>query len=304
MAAFNSADKALLLEYKLANENFRALADIRFKLLALVPILSGAALALISPNLFGKEPRPEIALAAGILGFLVTLGVTFYDQRNSQLYNAIYHHIRYLQTKLVLPNGTQFGVRPGRELRFVFVWSIWHDRALALIYSAVLGAWLYPVCYAALMLKTGDTVLMLQAGDTVWNLSKELVSGLVVALATTLFVLELHRLDSIAGQRQGAHKLTQSLKFIPRFYGSLVLLLLPLGLLLPVFHTGIPEAFQIPLLTLFIILPLGYAFLWFLVDCIGAGVGKVRRWVAKIRLRKDAHQPTAHCYRESIAPDE
>ena len=79
-------------EYQQVNENFRMLADIRFKLLALIPVLGGVAIFLLSGL---QQVEEESQLGYGLLllisglGFLATLGVTFYDQRNSELYNAL-----------------------------------------------------------------------------------------------------------------------------------------------------------------------------------------------------------------------
>src|SRR5438046_2284643 len=96
--------KKLELEYEQINENFRFLADVRFKLLALVPILGGAAIyALGRVGLeAGKAPAsstPELLVVVfvSLLGFLATLGITLYDQRNSELYNALIHRAKHLE---------------------------------------------------------------------------------------------------------------------------------------------------------------------------------------------------------------
>jgi hypothetical protein len=54
----------LVAEYEQVNDNIRALADIRFKLLAFVPLLSGAG-ALLLPALLSTDPRsPQSAVLA------------------------------------------------------------------------------------------------------------------------------------------------------------------------------------------------------------------------------------------------
>ena len=55
--------------------------------------------------------------------------------------------------------------------------EIWHDRALALIYGSVLGAWLFPVSYAI--------------SKNWW------IAGSVAILAAILFILEFHRLENV-----------------------------------------------------------------------------------------------------------
>ena len=66
-------------DYEQTLETYRQLTDIRFKLLAFVPALSGAAIALLT--------RSEIDGLEGVglagLGFVVTLGIALYDQRNT-----------------------------------------------------------------------------------------------------------------------------------------------------------------------------------------------------------------------------
>ena len=100
----DSSLQILKLEYDQINQNFRFLADVRFKLLALVPILGGAAVYLLSHSGLQTQPQASsiesnfllVALVA-LLGFLATLGITLYDQRNSELYNALMHRAKYIE---------------------------------------------------------------------------------------------------------------------------------------------------------------------------------------------------------------
>lgn len=94
-------------------ESFRQLTDVRFKLLALVPSISGTAIALISKDLdvFREAPLPRAVVA--ILGFIVTLGIVFYDQRNSQIYNALVRRGKALERDLGIDGP--FSQRPGRS---------------------------------------------------------------------------------------------------------------------------------------------------------------------------------------------
>jgi hypothetical protein len=159
--------KKLELEYEQVNENFRFLADVRFKLLALVPILGGAAVyALGRVGLdAGKAPassNPELlaVLLVSLLAFLATLGITLYDQRNSELYNALIHRAKYLEKDFGVPStpgglrvepyGGQFSERPRKSRRLICLAG--HDLALALIYGPLLGAWFFPILYSALRL--------------------------------------------------------------------------------------------------------------------------------------------------------
>jgi len=201
----------LRMEYEQVNDNFRMLADIRFKLLALVPPLGGVAVYVLSkiagpqPAASGaapQQPTPldySMAFLFGVMGFLVTLGITIYDQRNSELYNALIERAKYLETRLGLPAiknpehefRGQFKERPGsRRYLFGFI-LMWHDRGLALIYGTVLGAWFFPMVYAGLELWNW------------WQVDLPVISPtpLTVALAsasvmTLVFIAEFLRLDS------------------------------------------------------------------------------------------------------------
>lgn len=152
------------LEYEQINENFRFLADVRFKLLALVPTLGGAAVFVLTRaglqaggSASSSASELLTVVVVGLFGFLATLGVTLYDQRNSELYNALIHRAKYLEQEFGVPStpgglrkrplGGQFSERPEKHRRLVF--KAGHDLGLALIYGPLLGAWLFPLAYAA-----------------------------------------------------------------------------------------------------------------------------------------------------------
>jgi hypothetical protein len=169
------------LAYEQSLQTYRMLADIRFKLLAIIPVVSGAAITFLTSDRKTISDNPQMALVVGLLGFFVTLGVAFYDQRNSRLHDAAISYARDLEESLPPPsygeghlNETRY---PGRQRLFGIV-EIWHDRALALIYGSVLGAWLVPVSYAI--------------SKSWW------IAGSVAILATILFIVEIHRLENAA----------------------------------------------------------------------------------------------------------
>jgi hypothetical protein len=94
------------------------------------------------------------------------VGVTFYDQRNTEIYNALDRRAWYLEEQLKLPPnimgeegkapqqyGGQFHERPARSdsSRYLFgVFEPAYDTALAVIYGTALGAWFYPLVSAFL----------------------------------------------------------------------------------------------------------------------------------------------------------
>jgi hypothetical protein len=158
-------------DYEQLNENIRFLADVRFKLLALVPIVGGVAVFILAQQVglqAGDVPgvpshlRLAVVIGFSLLGFSATLGITLYDQRNSELYNALIHRAQYLEKKFGLfpapggirrcPDNTrilkggQFAERPQKNRRIIF--RAGHDLGLALIYGPLLGAWLFPISYA------------------------------------------------------------------------------------------------------------------------------------------------------------
>jgi hypothetical protein len=163
-----SADQHLLLEdYARTVDVFGVLADIRFKLLAFVPAIVGATVALVS-----REDDQRLILAVSVLGVAATLGILLYELRNSEVYNGAAHRARVLERQLQLTpsvprrerhwleNGVdrrvfwpeQAGVFSERfyvpkqgesGFRLFGVLTVKHDRALALVYGAAVGGWLY-----------------------------------------------------------------------------------------------------------------------------------------------------------------
>jgi hypothetical protein len=145
-------------------------------------------------------------LVLSVLGFVVTLGIVIYDQRNSQISNETFSRTRWLETQLKFLSrrdttalGGHHTDRPGRVLCLFKRWAIWHDRGLALIYGSVLGAWVFPVSYAVLSLLVKpfkeSLPYCLQRG-----VASE-VAGLSITVAVVtacFFICELHRLDRCA----------------------------------------------------------------------------------------------------------
>jgi hypothetical protein len=160
-------------EYGELNSNIRWLADVRFKLLALVPVLGGVAVFVLtnvglSAASAGGTRSLLLALLGSVLGFLASLGIVLYDQRNSELYNALIHRAKYLERRCKLPSapgglrvpapreedgwakvGGQYSERPRRHRRLLLITAS-HDLALAFIYGPLLGAWFFPGVYSLL----------------------------------------------------------------------------------------------------------------------------------------------------------
>jgi hypothetical protein len=194
----------LTTEYEQVNDNFRMLADIRFKLLALLPALAGAAIYVLSHIAVSVQGAQKTVssdieretydygtvLLISVLGFVATFGITLYDQRNTTLYNALVGRAKVLERLIGLADG-QFTKRPERGRR-VLGMVAGHDTGLALIYASVLGAWFFPIVYASVA----------------WIVSKHplRVSALYTALFSALlmgivFFEEFLRLDSASKKK-------------------------------------------------------------------------------------------------------
>jgi hypothetical protein len=177
-SAPDSGDKiaALRIDYQTTVDVFKLLSDIRFRCLVFVTAIIAVANALLPGT---GDPGTRIAL--GVVGFLTTLGITVYELRNSQLYEAAIHRAKILETRLSMVRAAEqtdkegpfglFNERPlyveneyWRNLRpeerktpkapLMTFWSVQvkHDRGLALIYGAVLGGWVYLVADGILSL--------------------------------------------------------------------------------------------------------------------------------------------------------
>jgi len=90
-------DDKLKLDYEQTCQQIRAFTDIRFKLLAFVPTLTAAAVALL-----GNVTDQWRVLAVGLLGLFVTLGLAFYEMRNTVLYRAAIDRAKRLEVSLGL----------------------------------------------------------------------------------------------------------------------------------------------------------------------------------------------------------
>lgn len=157
----------LRLEYDQASQLLRGLAETRFRLLALVPSLSGAVVALASP----ATSRIGL-LSIGLLGLTASLGVLVYELRNGQVAAAVGARVRRLEA--VLFAGGPLAPPPG---------PLTHALGVALVYGAALGGWCYLVAWALLRL----------AGAAVHSRSIGLALGAAAGLLVVSAVLRRER---------------------------------------------------------------------------------------------------------------
>jgi hypothetical protein len=113
---------------------------VRFKPLALVPSVSGTAVALLAST--GLGGGAQVVLAS--LGFVVTLGILFYEQRNTQLYDNVIVRAEHLEEKLELfvasgdKAGGVFASRKREPRRLFGVVPMRHDRGPAAVGAVAL----------------------------------------------------------------------------------------------------------------------------------------------------------------------
>jgi hypothetical protein len=135
-------DELLRLEYESASRLLETLTEIRFKLLALVPALTGAVVALTSAGSTGVE-----LLAIGGLGLVATSGVLAYELRNGELCRRATDRVTHLETRL-FPGGPLVGAS-GRSPRLFGVVPASQHLGVALVYGAAIGGWVYLVAWGA-----------------------------------------------------------------------------------------------------------------------------------------------------------
>jgi hypothetical protein len=136
------ANDALRLDYEQTTELMRTLTDIRFKLLAFVPTIAGAAVGLMGSGQSAGE-----LLSVGFLGLAATFGVLLYELRNSELYDSIIERAVELEQTLGLGLLTQ---RAQKRATLFGVVSARHERGVGLVYGAALAGWTYLFVWGAL----------------------------------------------------------------------------------------------------------------------------------------------------------
>jgi hypothetical protein len=174
----------LSADYEQTTSLIQTLTDVRFKLLAFVPTISGAAIAVL-----GRGRSTAELLAVGLLGLTATFGIVIYELRNTQIYDYAVHRAKELERRLQFISifdetkaGGLFSERPGRGFRIFGLARVWHDRGLSLVYGAAIGGWSYVVAWGALR--------ALGAGHA------QAAGGLVGVVVGLLTLAEFVRMDS------------------------------------------------------------------------------------------------------------
>jgi hypothetical protein len=136
-----SSAEADQVDYGQTLDLVRGLTDVRFRLLAFVPTICGAAVAFLS-----RSPNAAELLAVGAIGLVATLGVVVYDLRNTQVYDYAVRRAGVLESRL----GQTSIVDPARPGGLFTERPAGRDRGFALVYGAAVGGWSYLVAWGAL----------------------------------------------------------------------------------------------------------------------------------------------------------
>lgn len=137
-------EKVLMGLYGEVCGSWRTLTDVRFKLLGLVPVVSGVVLVQLLSG------RTQLAPGAGagiaLFGLVVTVALWIYETRNSELYDDLVSRGRRIEEELGVGTGHFKGrLKPSSRylsapLRIRI--PMQHDIALNLIYGSSVAAWL------------------------------------------------------------------------------------------------------------------------------------------------------------------
>jgi hypothetical protein len=136
MAPNDSKKDVVLAEYKEVTAQFRALMEIRFKLLAFLPLGTVAAVYLSKDDQLAKEP----AIAA--FAFVATLCIATYNKRNDQHYDELVARAAELERDgLKIAHGS-FSQRPQTWLKYGPI-SVEHRWPIGMLYAATAALWAY-----------------------------------------------------------------------------------------------------------------------------------------------------------------
>jgi hypothetical protein len=191
------ADERLRFDYDQTTQLIRALMDVRFRLLAVVPTIAGAAVGFL-----GSHPAAAELLALGLLGLLATVGILLFDLRNTQISDMMLRHAQALERQLSVSaapganaaNGVLSHAAPPNGRLFGIV-TVEQKRATGLVYGAALGGWSYLVAWGAL-----------RALD--FSGARE-VGGVIGACSAVAVMLEVERLGS-EGEHSAEHAASDS----------------------------------------------------------------------------------------------
>jgi len=130
------------LLYKEICNTWRQLVDVRFKLLALLPIVSITVII----NIIDSDMHLYGQLLVCAMGLIFTYGIRLYDKRNTELYDQLISRGRKIEEEQGIDNGLFMG-RKGSGNYYFFdlklpLTKIQHDTGLTVIYGTCYLAWI------------------------------------------------------------------------------------------------------------------------------------------------------------------
>ena len=128
-------EQILLAQYTEVCRSYHGISEFRGKLLALLPIVSGAGISLLISKNYSIDSSH--LLAVGIFGTLVTLGLFLYELRGIQKCKRLIILGAQLENALKIESG-QFNDRPKRIAGFIGA-----ETAGWVVYMTVLSGWVY-----------------------------------------------------------------------------------------------------------------------------------------------------------------
>lgn len=147
---------ALLKEYEHVTQQFRALTQIRFKLLAFLPLGTIGTLAVLKygeKTEYGEKtatPAPvalfDFLVPFALFGFFVTLAIFVYNLRNDQFYDELVGRAAQIERDLKLFDGS-FAQRPDKWHRLLPGVYVEHRWPIHLVYVASAALWLWMILF-------------------------------------------------------------------------------------------------------------------------------------------------------------
>ena len=122
-------EKILLAEYAEVCKSHSGITDFRAKLLALLPLASGAGVGLLVGHGNGHYSRTEaeLLIGLGVFGAVVTAGLFFYELRQIDVCKQLRNHAAWIEHALGIIDGHFGGRRARLSLRDVY-WPRAHKK--------------------------------------------------------------------------------------------------------------------------------------------------------------------------------
>jgi hypothetical protein len=139
------SDDARLKEYDVVTQQFRALTDIRFKLLMALP----AATVVGSTVFKSQQDFWNLGAAVPLFAFVATLAIFVYNLRNDQHYDELVARAAQIERELGLHDGS-FLHRPSSWLRLAPRIYVEHRWPINVIYIGSAALWLWLALESAL----------------------------------------------------------------------------------------------------------------------------------------------------------